>query len=84
MVKNESFNAFIDELKKYIHCNNGRNSLKLKGMSPLQFRTHSQAINIYFCLNFMIRFNFSPCPFLYFSRLTVCTGLKACRYRITL
>ena len=36
-------NAFIDELKKYIHYyNNERISLKLKGMSPVQFRTHSQ------------------------------------------
>ena len=38
-------NAFIDELKKYIHYyNNERFSLKLKGMSPVQYRTHSQAI----------------------------------------
>ena len=38
-------NAFIDELKKYIHYyNNERISLKLKGMSPVQYRTHSQAI----------------------------------------
>ena len=41
----ESVNAFIDELKKYIHYyNNERISLKLKGMSPVQYRTHSQAI----------------------------------------
>ena len=41
--KFESVNAFIDELKKYIHYyNNERISLKLKGMSPVQFRTHSQ------------------------------------------
>ena len=40
----ESVNAFIDELKKYIHYyNNERISLKLKGMSPVQYRTHSQA-----------------------------------------
>ena len=43
--KFESVNAFIDELKRYIHYyNNERISLKLKGMSPVQFRTHSQAI----------------------------------------
>lgn len=41
----ESVNAFIDELKKYIHYyNNERISLKLKGMSPVQYRTHSQII----------------------------------------
>lgn len=34
--KFESVNAFIDELKKYIHYyNNDRISLKLKGMSPV-------------------------------------------------
>ena len=43
--KFESVNAFIDELNKYIHYyNNERISLKLKGMSPVQYRTHSQAI----------------------------------------
>ena len=42
--KFESVNAFIDELNKYIHYyNNERISLKLKGMSPVQYRTHSQA-----------------------------------------
>ena len=42
--KFESVNAFVDELKKYIHYyNNDRISLKLKGMSPVQYRTHSQA-----------------------------------------
>ena len=42
--KLENVNAFIDELKKYIHYyNNERISLKLKGMSPVQYRTHSQA-----------------------------------------
>ena len=42
--KFENVNAFIDELKKYIHYyNNERISLKLKGMSPVQYRTHSQA-----------------------------------------
>ena len=43
--KFESVNAFIDELKKYIHYyNNERISLKLKGMSPVQYRTHSKTI----------------------------------------
>ena len=42
--KFESVNAFIDELKSYIHYyNNERISTKLKGMSPVQFRTHSQS-----------------------------------------
>ena len=41
----ESVNTFIDELKKYIHYyNNERISLKLKGMSLVQYRTHSLAI----------------------------------------
>jgi len=43
--KFESVNAFIDELKNYIHYyNNERISLKLKGMSPVQYRTHSLTI----------------------------------------
>ena len=42
--KFESVNAFVDELKAYIdYYNNERISLKLKGMSPVQYRTHSQA-----------------------------------------
>jgi transposase InsO family protein len=42
--KFESTNAFIDELKRYIdYYNNERISMKLKGMSPVQYRTHSQA-----------------------------------------
>ena len=42
--KFESVNTFIDELKSYIYYyNNERISLKLKGMSPVQYRTHSQA-----------------------------------------
>ena len=42
--KFESINTFIDELKSYIYYyNNERISLKLKGMSPVQYRTHSQA-----------------------------------------
>ena len=43
--KFESVKAFIDELKKYIdYYNNERISLKLKGMSPVQYRTHSLII----------------------------------------
>ena len=42
--KFESVNTFIDELKRYIdYYNNKRISMKLKGMSPVQYRTHSQA-----------------------------------------
>ena len=42
--KFESVNAFIAELKRYIgYYNNERISMKLKGMSPVQYRTHSQA-----------------------------------------
>ena len=42
--KFESVNAFIDEIKRYIdYYNNERISMKLKGMSPVQYRTHSQA-----------------------------------------
>ncbi len=42
--KFESVNAFIEELKRYInYYNNDRISLKLKGMSPVQYRTHSLA-----------------------------------------
>ena len=43
--KFESVNAFIDKLNEYIYYyNNERISLKLKGMSPVQYRTHSQII----------------------------------------
>ena len=43
--KFESVDVFIDELKKYIHYyNNDRISMKLKGMSPVQYRTHSLTI----------------------------------------
>ena len=43
--KFESVSAFIEELNEYIYYyNNERISLKLKGMSPVQYRTHSQAI----------------------------------------
>ena len=41
--KFESVNTFVDELRRYIDCyNNERISLKLKGMSPVQYRTHLQ------------------------------------------
>ena len=40
----ESVEEFIQALDDYIHYyNNDRISLKLKGMSPVQYRTHSQA-----------------------------------------
>ena len=43
--KFESVNAFIDELNEYTYYyNNERISSKLKGMSPVQYRTHLQAI----------------------------------------
>ena len=41
--KFESVNAFIDKLKEYIYyCDNERISLKLKGKSPVQYRTQFQ------------------------------------------
>lgn len=43
--KFESVNIFIDELRKYIdYYNNERISMKLKGMSPVQYRAHYQSI----------------------------------------
>ena len=40
----ESVENFIQALDKYIYYyNNERISLKLKGMSPVQYQTHSQA-----------------------------------------
>ena len=43
--KFESVDAFIVELHNYIYYyNNDRISTKLKGMSPVQYRTHSQSI----------------------------------------
>ena len=43
--KFESVESFIEKLHKYIYYyNNERISRKLKGMSPVQYRTHSQAI----------------------------------------
>lgn len=42
--KIDSVDDFIQELKSYInYYNNDRISMKLKGMSPVQYRTHSQA-----------------------------------------
>ncbi len=41
----ESAGEFIGELKEYIdYYNNDRIPMKLNGMSPVQYRTHSQAI----------------------------------------
>ena len=41
--KFESVNSFIEELKKYIdYYNNESISMKFNGMSPVQYRTHSQ------------------------------------------
>ena len=43
--KFESVSAFIEAINRYLdNYNNERISLKLKGMSPVQYRTHSQAI----------------------------------------
>ena len=43
--KFESPRGFIEKLEEYIqYYNNERISLKLKGMSPVQYRTHSQSI----------------------------------------
>ncbi|MGN0812313.1 MAG: IS3 family transposase [Candidatus Coproplasma sp.] len=43
--KFDSVEDFIDKLHTYIYYyNNERISLKLKGMSPVQYRTHSQVI----------------------------------------
>ena len=40
----QSVDDFIQALHDYIHYyNNERISLKLKGMSPVQYRTHSYA-----------------------------------------
>lgn len=42
--KFENVSVFIKELERYIdYYNNERISIKLKGMSPVQYRTHSQA-----------------------------------------
>ena len=43
--KFESVGEFIKELKEYIdYYNNDRISMKLNGMSPVQYRTHYQLI----------------------------------------
>ena len=43
--KFESPRGFMEKLEEYIHYyNNERISLKLKGMSPVQYRAHSQMI----------------------------------------
>ena len=43
--KFESFRGFIEKLEEYIHYyNTERISLKLKGMSPVEYRAHSQTI----------------------------------------
>ena len=43
--KFESTGGFIEKLEEYIdYYNNERTSLNLKGMSPVQYRTHSQTI----------------------------------------
>ncbi len=43
--KLESPRGFIEKLEEYIHYySNERIYLKLKGMSPVQYRAHSQAI----------------------------------------
>ncbi len=43
--KFESVHAFIEKLKEYIYYyNNERISLKLKGMSPVKYRTHYHSI----------------------------------------
>ncbi len=43
--KFQTVDEFVHCLKEYIHYwNNERISLTLNGMSPVQYRTHSQAI----------------------------------------
>lgn len=43
--KFETVDEFVHRLKEYIdYWNNERISLKLKGMSPVQYRTHSHII----------------------------------------
>ena len=44
--KFETVDEFVHRLKEYIYYwNNERISLKLKGMSPVQYRTHYQHFN---------------------------------------
>ena len=41
----QTVDEFVHCLKKYIHYwNNERISLKMKGMSPVKYRTHSKTI----------------------------------------
>lgn len=50
----ESAAAFIEELERYIHYyNNERLSVTLKGMSPVQYRTHSHAIKYLILSDFL-------------------------------
>ncbi|HIX07433.1 MAG TPA: integrase core domain-containing protein, partial [Candidatus Borkfalkia faecipullorum] len=43
--KFERVDEFVHRLREYIdYCNNERISLKLKGMSPVQYRTHYHTI----------------------------------------
>ena len=45
----ESHRGFIEKLEEYIHYyNTERISLKLKGMSPVEYRAHSQIIQYLF------------------------------------
>ena len=42
----ETVNGFVHRLREYIdYWNNERISLRLKGMSPVQYRTHYQHFN---------------------------------------
>ena len=44
--KFETVDEFVHRLKEYIdYWNNERISLRLKGMSPVQYRTHYQHFN---------------------------------------
>lgn len=62
---------FIQSLDDYIYYyNNERISLKLKGMSPAQYQTHSLASNIKFCLIFEVHFKLLiPTPHLFVNML---------------
>ena len=66
--KFESVNAFIDELKRYIdYYNNERISIKLKGMSPVQYQLIHKQVNIKFSLNFGVHFNVGGFLLYYFN-----------------
>lgn len=43
--KFESAGGFIEKSENIDYCNNARISLNPKGMSPVQYRTHSQTIS---------------------------------------